>query len=1065
MCHCIGRVQKNVIHFISRGNDVILVSETSLTAGEYASLRDAVGDPVVALTLTQYSPVFASHDTSGAGAAQDNFDAVVVDDVIVRAYYSAADTIRIQTLATEDGGDQAWAGQNLVATNIVSTVPVSLVASGNDVRVFWYDGTNLRYFASADKGTNWGASTIVGAVADLSFLAATTLTRVHYWVLTTLNNQRLHVYIDDGGWAATNSDIYWPFTPQSVDAIVGNQLDDGAAAVNDVIVMATDFPPIVARKLRGVELGYEVNQVQGLAFIRYQNGRWSDHWEFDVVDEAPGFPSRYGVKLSKSGEWLFLCYERYDGTSTYSHHAIAITRSKDGISWECPYLLTKSINDPSILLPRGDHLYLLNAWKTYRSPLVGYVGTSTVTYDLTPYSTHSQIAQGDMQQIQLSIGNPESVLDSTNPLGDDVMMQLEVELGYHVSGSDLKVQTLLADIDTISESEQLPTDHLTLVGRDLLGRMTSIQADQASEWDSQQIGGDNFDAADDETDYSGMRHTATQDGSFKTPFGDNELLLTGSESPGIAFNTYCSDAWNGSLQCGIHVESDDHDDWVGVLFRAYDKRNFMNVKYDTADDKIKLYDRKDNVDLELVSIAMGWSAGTWYYLKVRFRYGHVWVYTSTDGISWTVRITKELDGMVAGTAWTWTNFKGRTIPNCSGRMGYVGYGYSEEEDSYPAIPTSPPETPGVELVYGSGRVAAGNGGVGYTLDIGAATPVWAAANDGLSTGYTKCWKLWQDPWAWDTDGSKTCWGIFGDSTNYAHCLMYQENFPNGQWQLSEGYPSPNAIYDLCFDEDNEIMYFLRFTKTWGVDGGTIWIYKSTNHGVSWSIHQGLGEYFSYGSYAYTDNQLALAPHSDGKVFYLHSHDVHGSVTGRAYTDDCWATFTRQTNLFTSIAMLFYSYHSEDWDDKELYTGGDSLYKSSDGGLTWSDIEPNVANRGFRSVKPYPFNARHLVWLGGNPLDWRGPYLMYTTDGGDNWTDWADRNGICTPPALFVEWGTDGLPISTTIFDTDAPDRLWVATTGNTWTDKTGNLLTVCPAMTHVSRIMPMARRREEWQIP
>lgn len=1055
---------------------MITETESGLTTAQYNNLMAAVGDPTINLVLEQYSPVFASHDSAGgAGAAQDSFDAVVCGDVIVRATYSAADTITIETLATEDGGDQAWASQNLVATNIDSVIPVSLAVSGNTVRVFWYDGTNIRYFESVDKGTNWGASTAVGAVADVSFLAATTLTRVHYLTLTAANNQRMHVYIDDGGWSATDSEVYWPFTPQSFDAVVGNQLDDGAAAVNDILVLATNFPPIISRKLRGTELGYELNEVQGLAFLRYQNGRWSDHWQFDVVDEAPGFPSRYGVRLSKSGDWLFLCYERYDGTATYGHYSISLSRSKDGKSWECPYLMTQSIGDPSVLLPRGDHLYLVNAWKTYRSPLVGYAGTSQVTYDITPYSTHLQIAQGDIQQAQLSIGNPESVLDSTSPLGDDVMMQLRVKLGYHVSGTNLRVQTLLADVDTITEAAQFPTDHITLVARDVLARLMTVQADQVNEWDSQQIGGDNFDAADDATDYSGMRHTATQDGSFKTPAGDNELVLASSQSPGIAFNTYCSHAWNGSLQSGIRVESSDYDDWVGVLFRAYDKTNFLNVKYDTADDKVKLYDRKGNTDLELAaSSAMSWSVATWYYVKVRFRYSYVWVYTSTDGITWTERIAYELEGVASGSAWTWTNFAGRTIPNLSGRMGYVGYGYSEEDDSYPAVPVSPPAGAGAILEYGTGRIIGGVAGVGYTLDI-TGTPTWVAANDGLGAGFTKVWKLWQDPWHWETDGTdKTLWGLFGASSNYSHCLMKHENFPNGRWTLSEGWPTPNAITDICFVEDTEdLMYLVRFTKTWGVAGGTCWIYKSVNHGGSWVLHASLGEYYERGVWPSTNTQLALAPHGDGKIFYLYGRDLHGSATGRAYTSDAWTSFTRQSNALTDPHNCFYIKHTDQWSDQYLIAGdyaGGGLRHSDDGGLTWTSMTQPVWDRFYRNVKPCPIDGRFVGYLGGHDDRPKGPRVCYSHDRGQTWTTWASKDGSqIVKSAFFVAWGTDGVPVSALCWDSDTfggvGPYVFRVTSGNTWTDKTGNLMTVLPAMTNVCVFMPMARREEEWQTP
>jgi hypothetical protein len=92
---------------------------------------------------------------------------ILCNDVIVRAYRpAAANTLTIDTLADEAGGDNSWASQNLVATNI-TTVPPTLAVSGSTVRVFWYDNTDIKYFESVDKGTNWGAIQTVGTVASV----------------------------------------------------------------------------------------------------------------------------------------------------------------------------------------------------------------------------------------------------------------------------------------------------------------------------------------------------------------------------------------------------------------------------------------------------------------------------------------------------------------------------------------------------------------------------------------------------------------------------------------------------------------------------------------------------------------------------------------------------------------------------------------------------------------------------------------------------------------------------------------------------------------------------------
>ena len=63
---------------------------------------------------------------------------------------------------------------------------------------------------------------------------------------------------------------------------------------------------------------------------------------------------------------------------------------------------------------------------------------------------------------------------------------------------------------------------------------------------------------------------------------------------------------------------------------------------------------------------MGWTTETWYWIKVAFRYSYVWVYSSTDGITWTEEIAYEIAGVPTSAAWTWSEFVGRTIPNMDG---------------------------------------------------------------------------------------------------------------------------------------------------------------------------------------------------------------------------------------------------------------------------------------------------------------------------------------------------------------------------------------------------------------
>lgn len=1156
---------------------MIIESDSGLSTANYAALLAATTDPTLEAVLEQYSLAFSSHDSDGHTSAIDQFDAIVCDDVIVRAYRSAADTLSIQTLATEDGGDQSWsAAVDLAATDISATVAVTLATDGStDVRVFYYDAVaeQIEYFENTAKGVGaagtWGATTLVIAAADLEFLAAAALTRVHYTILTSENNRRLYVVNFNGSWSATASDVYWQLEIDSFDAVVGSQVDDGAAATNDIIVMSSYLPHIISRKIENTELIYTVNEVQGLVIFRYQNGRWNEHRVFDVVDEAPSFPSRYDVRLSSSGEWLFLTYFRKDGTATYSHTAIAISRSKDGIRWELPYLITQDIDPTAILLKRGNHAYLLNSDDTYRSMSSGYTGDAQTTLDITTRVTNRVVRMGDIQQAQLVIANPEQVLDTEWPFSAQSSLQLRLKDGYWAGyavefngistygdcGSDasldnlplgailvasawvrcdaagagnetilfkytntdggwlmrldptqnvrfivfldntnasahvgtlpsivdeewhyvegfyndatktarlsldgvwgaasvgvgnyggdaannlfigrtntsrfwnggmacielsdadrhggaagidfdtdlphnpyddsdtieswpfdegaggtgaatilgandciltdaswlgtaqkLVVQTVLADVDVLGGNEQLPTDHIQLVGRDLLGRMRSFQADQVNEWESQIIGGDNFENSDD-TPYSGLRHTAVQEGHWKTE--DNELYIVPNESPCIAFNTYATEAINGSCQGGIKVAANDSDDYAGFVFRAYDKHNCMLAYYDADNDVIKLVSRQDNQDTEITdSSTMSWSVDTWYWLKVHFRYGYVTVYSSTDGITWVARISTEVSGIPNGTSWLWDNITTGAIPNLTGRMGYVAHGYSDEDDSYspppiiipqePVPPTDPPEQ--AQWIAGMD----GGDGAAYCNDIFNAPYTWTFENEGLPTvGWNTFYdfKLFHHP-----DGNISLFAVtFCGIAEYRYLPM-----PGGKWHLLADTASLATAAGLANAHlDNSRMRLSIERAGWGYVGFycnsgspfTLCLARTEDYwqsiAAAYSIVTGAN---NNGGGTIVD----IAQHSNAATVWLSGmYQAGAGPYGAIYKCTSYGAASAQaTNQYGGAysfgGYVHCPYHSAGWDDSVVIAsshggGGVPSYdvgRSSDTGGTWGSL--------------------------------------------------------------------------------------------------------------------------------
>lgn len=1055
---------------------MILQGETSLSVPQYAALLTATGDPTLKVTLEQYTPKFASHDSDGCGEVIANFDAIVSGTVLIRAYQYTADQIQIDTLASEDGGDESWATQTLVATSAVSTVVISLAVSGNTVRVFWYDGTNIKYHESLDNGANWGAAQTALAVSDLTLLAATSLTRLHYFAETAKHNHLLYVADYDGSWGETVSGTYWPFKPTSFDAIAGFQVEQTCAADNDILVFSTDYPPIISAKVVGTTYTEYLVRVQGLAFMRYQNGRWSDHWDFDVIDRCSEFPSRYGVRLSKYDEWAFLTYHRIDGEfAAYDHEAVAISRSRDGLNWEAPFLLANTLDVATMAIHCNTFVYLLNSTTTYRSKSSGYFGDAQTTLDVTDYVSNISATAGQIQNVTIALENEGNVLDALAIFSDDVNLQARVEMGYIVGGVSLLVQTALVDVPSYGNTRLVPVVELELDTIDELGRLNSVTVDQSIERDSQIVGGDHFRSSDG-TDYSGLRHTAGQEGAWKAPNGDQNLLLITNESPGTAFNTFCSYTWNGSCQCGINLPSTTSDDYAGLVFRAYNARNLYAVRYNADRDTIEVIDRKDNIELRVAeTAAMTWTVDTWYWLKVVFRYGAISVYSSTDGYTWTLVFDYEIPGVLPTVSWTWAEFIGREIPNMDGRMGYCGTGYSTDEDYYPDPPEpsypEPPVDPEPQdqWIFGLAQYPESEGkGVFYTDDIESPAPSYFDMNNGLnSLGSRYIYDLKIKEW---TTGIETLFAA-------TYCGVYEyENLPppTGEWKkrLTTTFVAavagrPRVVFEhITHSIEHEGLMACMYSYNPGVSatapGGISGVVISEDGFKTMTRLKTLVSlsHFNYG-YVCTGGSVAFAQHSDGLTMYTgtaYSYGL-GGWSGEAAvwrSDDQGITWTKKKSLVTNgnispSSRVWVPYHSENFDDSTIYwavytgTADTGLWRSTDGGETWTYIYDSHTLLHIYSCAGPTYNRTLANYTQGN--------YMYEYNNGSVITHTHTTANVEFRKSFVMRRG-DGLLVSRYLVG----GRRTVASPGpvvylhdvslGTTTDKTGDLITVSGTTTY-----------------
>lgn len=829
---------------------MITKEEAGLTQEQYNSLTSETGDSAFQFILEAYSLSVStvSQVDVGTGAVDNTIDAIVCDGTIVRVW-NGTDEINVGLLASEDASDQAWSEDTFTATDLSTDVAPSLAASGQTVRCFWYDGSDINYNESVDEGANWGATQTVATVANVEFLAAVTLNRVHYMRRSAKDNLQLCVASYSGSWSTSNSLVYWPFTPTSFDAVLGNQLDDGAAATNDIIAMSSDFPPLTARRVDGTELVTNLERVQGIAVFRYQNGKWSDHVEVDMMDNVPStlIPARTNVRLTKYGQWIFMTYLRRDGSADYSHATLVVSRSRTGLHWEMPYVLQSSlVGTHALLLKNGKYAYLVDSRGIKaRSYSCGYVGAvaSDVSHDLSEYVISVDIQMGDIAELQVTLGNPAGALDSI--LDVTRMWRMHLRQGYTIDSVDYIVRTITADLNEIGRSAAIPTDHRVLTGTDELGRMNVLRADRVQEWENQQMGGDNFESLDG-TKYSGLRHTAGMAGHWECH--DNILQLRSGSNPGVGFNLQTSDAWNGSAQAAISVAATDTDDYAGIAFRGFDQYNLWHVSFNSDSGAVSLIERRENEDTAHDSVSVAsWVIDTFYWLKVRFRYNYVWVYQSADGITWTDLFSYELTGVAADASWTYDN-----IPIMRGSMGYVGHGYSEYNPSYTIPPWDPLpiELPEVakwpEECYVAMKHAT-EGGVWYSDDFGGPDddmPTWTKINTGLLGNYNVI-HMQLDP----SDPGNVQYILVEDGANSRERTIYRR-INKGNWvpvlttnpvlhpavtTLASAQPAltrEQNMFSITVDRANPDHIWV-FCKSYNVIPGDFSFAKSIDRGATW----------------------------------------------------------------------------------------------------------------------------------------------------------------------------------------------------------------------------------------
>jgi len=687
---------------------MITQAESALGATAYSNLQVETGSLSAQFTLQRYGPDWGAHpDTGNSAWAGECFDAIAIGNYLLRAYSDTTSVISAQYLVSEVSGvsDASWTEIDCTApTAADSTISLSLAAgTGLAARLFFVDTNgNLCYSDCSDiTAAAFEAHTVIASPSDsIVQIAAVSTTKCHYITKTSQNNNRLHYIEDSGGWSSTDSDVYWPFKIHGFDAC--------ALTDYDVLVMATNLPPLIGSQAVGTEVSLEVNAVQGLVVFREAHDRWSDWLPLDPIDRVPEDfnPARDNVRLSYYNNYLFATYTRAGGDDDYQYSKRAVMRSKDGENWDYPEFLW-SIQSPLVVIPRSaDYDYLVGVSKTMYSPHCAWSGSTPVELDITNYVVQHQSSAADIRESSVGLADPPTsattyfagALDGTLALQDE-RLQLVYKLGYALSGTPTRIQVSVEDVLKRQRARSMGRLNTTLVSQDFLGRMNRVRADNAFEWPSMQAGRDDYNDPTG-TGYGGMRHTANYCGSWKAANGILKLLSSNKQA--VAVSTFVTDALNGSAQTAIKFEASGNGEYLGITFHTFDYTHLYYVAYYIDEDKIKLVKKNVNYgDTEATdtvlatSDAMSWEAiDTLYYLKVWVRYGLVYVFTSGDGHTWVALNTGDFSDADHDGAYEMAGDPGVSdypIEIFTGKFGLIGYGYTADDDWPDWTPTPVPD--------------------------------------------------------------------------------------------------------------------------------------------------------------------------------------------------------------------------------------------------------------------------------------------------------------------------------------------------------------------------------------
>jgi hypothetical protein len=638
-------------------------SDNGLTWGSWSLIHSHA-------TPTIYRAAFTENGTPSASAEFDNgvtkaHARYAFDRITTTSWYVNGSTGWLQY---DLGSGVAKVGRRYVIRAGGTSAPTTFSLQASN------DGSSWTTLDSR-SGVTWGSG-----MNDYSFANSTAY---RYWRLNITANGgfaqtqviELNIYeLSDectvGVVAGVGADVYYSYRDSTTGTYniwkngVSNATENGFALTSkpgglaiidfdgaQLFFIEMEIPGRMKEVLDNQTLTTKHVKMGGIVCFFRRFGSMSEHIEVDIIDPLSEYRWLKNPKIHYINGQFYLTVLSSTGTAANPLVAYRVYTSKDAVHWSLGQIINvgDAQGQSSLrLIINGGYTYAVERHAIWRSQSTLFMGDSQVQTDITNYIDSHSLSLSTMASASIRLHDPDQLFLAHSWLNKNNVVVFDHYLGAMVNNAPVYYKAATTQVDSLEYTVELPERMLDINSRDWLSRMTDdFSSEDARILPSWYPGLDTYlDTSNSGTAYGGLSHSETKSGEWETTSG--YLILYSREQAvqdGMIFSTFHDDLWNGMIQTKL-LMSGSMASYGGVVFRGKKKTDAYIFSYDKTTDKVRfwVHGTVDTVFFQSAALGygglLGVGAGIW--LRAYFRYGTIYLYTSTNGSTWTLQYTHTL---------------------------------------------------------------------------------------------------------------------------------------------------------------------------------------------------------------------------------------------------------------------------------------------------------------------------------------------------------------------------------------------------------------------------------------